>query len=374
MNFIGWQTLIIDLLKFIWAKKVQHILLFISSLILYVCSFYPEFIKTWPIYVTIGLFAIATLVNIFSANYPAFIESIKNKDIQKGIEKLEKQASVDKTKITEYEQLKSLLSKFLDSSGVYREKVIDLLNLNEDYVCIAKSSEGMGDAFEDNDKQMLPFSKVLFELPGSIKPFERMTLYLIPVKNLPGLKRNNLRQYINKVIIPKVQKERVNYLKNVKKEIAETVRELSYKYVAYFIKGNEIIFETKNRKFIKKFVDAFIKTDSKRDIVKYTRALSDVIGLREFFLRVEWDAFADLNFSQYQLVEANKSKIYTELKKSGIHTLREMYSVDEEKLSRLLMKTLGNKITQIKAANISKKLVSGAKNVLDILEKAGVQI
>ncbi len=364
----------INLFKFIWAKKIQHILLFISSLILYVCSFYPEFIKIWPIYVTIGLFAIATLVNIFAANYPSFIESIKNRDIQRGIEKLKEQASADKTIISEYEQLKSLLSKFLDSSGVYREKVIDLLNLNEDYLCIAKSSEGMGDAFEDNDKQMLPFSKVLFEWPGSIKPFERMTLYLIPVKNLPGLKRNNLRQYINKVIIPKVQKERVNYLKNVKKKIAKAVQELAYKYVAYFIKGNEIVFETKNRKFIKKFVDAFIKTDSKRDIVKYTRALSDVIGLKEFFLRVEWDAFSDLNFGQQQLVEANKSKIYDGLKKADIHSLREMYLAGEEKLSKLLMKILGNKITQIRAINISKKLVRGAKNVLDILEKAGIRV
>lgn len=103
----------------------------------------------------------------------------------------------------ELSDLQKVVVSFLEYSEIYRQKVKDHLNLNEDFLCIAKSSEGLSEVFNEMDERtMLPFGKVLNQIPGSIKPFENMAIFLIPVRSLPGISEKNIRKYIDKRIVP----------------------------------------------------------------------------------------------------------------------------------------------------------------------------
>lgn len=275
----------------------------------------------------------------------------------------------------ELNELQNVIVNFLEYSEIYRKKVKNYLRLNEDYLCIMKSSEGLSDVYKEMEKkEMLPFTKVLSSIPGSIRPFERMCLFLIPIRSLKGLNRNNVKLYINKKIIPLVEKERKEFLGKLPTEIAEKADEFSYKYLAFLLRKYLLNYDYKNRKFNHKFIEFVVREQPRPNIKKMTSSLGDIIRTKEFLSLVEWPSFVKLNLEQKKLVEKRRTKINSELEKNGINNLPELSKCNLEDLFSIFKKIFRADITELKIKNLVQKVIDGSRNTLDILRKNGIRI
>lgn len=281
----------------------------------------------------------------------------------------------------ELSELRMVIASFLEHSEIYRDRVRDFLKLYEDYVCIIKSAEGFGDVWAElsnEQKRPLPFTTVLMNLPGSIRPIENMGLFLIPTATLKGVHKTSLRNYINKNIIPKVYKERQAFIKSLPKNLAVKADEFSYKYLAFFLRKDAIAHETKNRKFNRDFNNFIVNEQIGESFNKLKTELLDVIKGRDVLKLVNWSSFAKLNEERQKFIESNKLAINAGLLNNGIKDITDLANTDPKRLSEIIWASLNKaqqkETTEKKVENLSASVVEGAKKTIEALRKSGVNI
>jgi hypothetical protein len=180
-----------------------------SGVFLFFVALYPDQYKVWSTGAQVLVAFIVVGANVVAGVFWDDLKvQLENRALRKEIGDIaDRSSAVLRAKDTELADLRKVIVQFLEYSEVFREKIVKYLELNEDYLCIAKSSEGLSDVFNALDvKQQLPFSKVLAEWPGSIKPFEKMHLYLLPASRLKGFSAGNAREWIQKNIIPREER------------------------------------------------------------------------------------------------------------------------------------------------------------------------
>jgi len=336
-------------------------------------SVYSDAFKKLPILVQIILiFILASLQLIITYIYDIVV--IKKQNFQLQQEKVKLESDSLKTKV-ELNEFQNVIAKFIEYSDVYRQRVKDYLKLSDDYLCIIKSSEGLSDVFNEmEEKEMLPFGRVLINIPGTVKPFERISLFLIPLTSLPGLNYSNIREYISKKIIPKVEKEREVFLKKVPSRISKKAEPLSYKYVAFLLKKDSITYDLRNRKFNHDFYSFIVGEQSKENMSRLKKDLSEVIKIKEFFLIVNWSSFIELNKEQKSLIEKYQQQINSALESIGIANLSDLSKASSSEIQKIIKSVLKSKISPLKALNLAKKIVNGTNKTLGVLRKNGIKV
>ena len=336
-------------------------------------AFYTDVIRIIPIWAQALLFAALASVHLLTGNLVDYVKELSKNRI---LESENKEIKLEATKtVKELSELQTVVVSFLEYSEIYRQKVKDHLNLNEDFLCIVKSSEGLSEVFNEMDeKTMLPFGKVLRRIPGAIQPFERIALFLIPVRSLPGLTEKNIRRYIDKKIIPEVSKERQIFLGKLSKKLVSKADEFSYKYIAFLLRKEAIAYDTLNRKFNREFNGFIVSEQSGKNLARMKTSLGEVVRTKDILLLTDWSSFSKLNKEQSDLIAKNKQRIYDELTKKGITTLTDIYNNSKEDFFDAIWPVIRKKTTKKKAENIAKKVVEGTKTTVDILRRNGVQL
>jgi hypothetical protein len=223
-------------------------------------------------------------------------------------------------------------------------------------------------------KEQFPFGKVLSRIPGAIQPFERIALFLIPLRSLQGLNEKNIQRYIEKRIIPEVEIERTKFLQNLPKKISKKADKFSYKYIAFLLRKESIAYDTVNRKFNREFNAFIVTAQTIKNIEKMKTALQEVIKLKDLLLLTDWSSFVKLNPVQSDLITKNRKKIFDKLISKELSTLSEIYNSSESQLLDTLWPVIKKQTTLIKAKNLTKKVFTGIKNTVEILRKNGVSI
>lgn len=363
-------------IKYVWKNRKRYTVYIIVSLFVFFGSNFIESIQTWSIYIQIPLLIIYSFIEIVMRDFEPDKEDSQLKYLKKELYSARKQAKlVGQIKDSEKKEIEDVLVAFIENSEIYKKKIIKYLDLEEDYLCIAKSSEGLSEIFKKmEEKPMLPFSKILYEWPGSIKPFGNMSIYFIPVKNLDDFNINEVRKWVNENIIPKVEQERERFLNGLPQSLSKLSDKFSYKYIAFTVKKHSIQYDFKNRKFSKDFIITFIKAQPPKRIVKMSNELGEIVKAKDFFLLVEWSAFVKLNKDQNELIKERKIKIYDELVENNILTLIDLSKLSSETLGTIFKNSLGVKITNLKAKNLAKKIIDGSTHVLKVLRASGVNV
>lgn len=365
-----------EVFRHLWKYKFRYIGYLIVPLFFIFTSLYSEEFKKLPIFIQIASPIFFIIINIILDNSDKIKLQLQNHLLKDELFKVRKQVKhIQQIKEHEIDKIKNVLVAFIEYAEIYRHKVIKYLNLEEDYLCIAKSSEGLSNIFNKmKDKKMLPFSKVLYEWPGSIKPFERMGIYLIPIRNLKNFSPKNIRGWIKQYLIPKALNERKKFLAKLPKKLSKMADEFSYKYIAFTVRKHSIQYDFLNRKFNKEFTQTFMAMQSAKKIVKFSNDLMEVIRAKDFFLLVEWSAFAKLNTDQKKLIEGKKDKLHQILIQNDIFTLLDIAKLSKVDLGKLLRKAFGKKTTKRKTENLAEKIIDGSNHVLNVLRTAGVNI
>ncbi|APH42448.1 Uncharacterized protein A9P81_2874 [Leptospira interrogans serovar Copenhageni/Icterohaemorrhagiae] len=366
---------ILEELKDRWLRILLSLL--VSTYLFYV-SIYPELFKSWNLIVQIIATLVIGFLNLLlAAAWDVVSIALKNQLLNiENIGLRSELENIEKLKGAELSDLKKVIVNFLEHSYAYQEKVLKYLKMKGRFLCVTKSSEGLSDVFNQlpEPKPQLPFSKVLSDLPGSIKPFERMNIHFIPLENLKNFNELKIKDWIDKNIIPKVFKERETFLSSLDKSIRSLAGEFSYKYVAFVVERDSMEYETKNRKFNRDFISIFIGKQDKQRTAKLAKDLVTIIRAKEFFQLVDWSAFVDLNPDQKKIFEEKKNKLYSELSKRELHRFSDIAQISEQDLTKIIFKAFGNKTTQKKANNIAKKIKFGTGQVSDVLRKSGISI
>jgi len=273
------------------------------------------------------------------------------------------------------DELKQVVVSFLEHSEIYREKIKDHLRLAEDYLCIVKSSEGLSGVFNAMDrKEMLPFASVLMRIPGTVRPFERIGLFLIPIKSLPGINEWNIRSYVGKQIIPKVEEERERFLGKSSPEVAAKADPFSYKYMAFVLRRGSIAYDVLNRKFNREFNAFIVDGQPDASYAAMKNELARVVKTKELLALVNWASFADLNEAQRTLVEQCRLEMSLALSRAGVNTLPQLAEMPPQQFVEAVWAVLRDKSTERKVSNIATKVVAGARNTVDILRRNGVAL
>lgn len=347
---------------------------FVISIFFFYVTIYPNDYAKLPKTVQILVFAVFFVGNVFAGT---FIDEFRYGQIFQILKKEKKTLEgILRTKTTNVEELQRLIARFINYSVIYKSNIIDKLNIDEEFLCIIKSSEGFGKIWNKLDeKSMLPFTKVLSEWPGSVKPFENDGFFIIPIKNAIGIKKKQIRSWVTEKVIPKVKKEREKFIKNLPKELRNEVDNFSYKYIAFILRKNSIDYDHENRKFNDPFLQFIIQNQGKRTLSSITENLKGIITVKDVFTAVEWDAFIeDLNDEQSDLIHKNRKKLSDLLAKKGIKGIKALSAVSEDDLKKVVAKALGSETTPIKSKNIANKIILGSKNVVRILNTAGVEL
>lgn len=353
--------------------KIKTVLVILAEALIIGVAFYADFIRHFPILMQFLLFiGLASLHLIAGYVFDYAKEQTTNWRLEREKEDLKQEKTKTQKELSE---LQRVVVSFLEYSEIYRQKVKDHLNLNEDFLCVVKSSEGLSDVFNEmDDKTMLPFGKVLSQIPGSIRPFERIALFLIPVQSLPGLSEKNIRKYIDKKIIPQVKKERQSFLANLPKKISKQADEFSYKYVAFLLRREAIAYDTLNRKFDREFNEFIVSEQSGKNLERMKTSLEEVIKTKDILLLTDWSSFANLNKDQAALIKNNKQRIYSDLSSKGINTLSDISAKSPEEFFEIIWVSLKKKTTKKKTENLSRKIVESTKVTVEILRKNGINI
>ena len=278
----------------------------------------------------------------------------------------------------ELSELQRVVVNFLEHSEIYRKEIEHLLRLNSDYLCIIKSSEGLGEVFKlikKEDKRKFPFGSVLKSIAGSVEPFERAGMFLIPVSSLPGITSKNVREYINKEIIPEVKKERKIFLENLPKETSAKAEAFSYKYIAFFLKPESMIYETRNKKFKREFLSFIVSKQDDENLERLKSQLEGTVKTKDLLSLVDWSFFAKLTPEQKEILDEDKDKINDQLRLAGFKKLPDFYTKSEEDFYKAIRPIFAKKkLTEKKMKNFCKKIISSARETIDVLRKNGVNL
>ncbi len=247
-------------------------------------TFYTDLVRNLHPFLQFIIFIIVAAIVFYSGNFFDFISEVRE---NQRLHSKNTQLKMDKSKATqELSELQRVVVNFLEHSEIYRKEIERLLRLNSDYLCIIKSSEGLGEVFKlikKEDKRKFPFGSVLKNIAGSVEPFERAGMFLIPVSSLPGITSKNIREYINKEIIPEVKKERKIFLGNLPRETSAKAEEFSYKYIAFFLKPESMIYETRNKKFKREFLSFIVSKQDDRNLERLKNQLEGTVKTKDLF-------------------------------------------------------------------------------------------
>ncbi len=353
--------------------KTKTILVIVAEAFIIGTAFYTDFVTRFPFWAQILLFIDLASMHLIAGD---LFDYVKERAANWRLEREKEDLKLEKTKTQkELSDLQKVVVAFLEYSEIYRQKVKDHLNLNEDFLCIAKSSEGLSDVFDEmKEKTMLPFGRVLSQIPGSIKPFENMAIFLIPVSSLPGISEKNIRKYIDKRIVPVVEKERKRFLDVLPRRLSLKAEDLSFKYIAFLIRRDVIAYDTLNRKFNREFNAFIVSEQSGKNLERMKTSLAEVVKTRDILMLVDWSSFAKLNKEQSKLITDNKQRIYDELSRNGITTLSDISAKSNDDFFNALWPAIKRKTTKKKAENLARKVVDGTKVTVNILRKNGVNI
>lgn len=336
-------------------------------------AFYTDIFRLISLPVQLLLIAVLASLHLWTGPLFDYL-NLQRENLRLDSKNMQLQISTIKTQ-QELSDLQNVIVSFLEYSEIYKQKVKDYLKLNDDYLCIVKSSEGLSDVFNDlEEKEMLPFGSVLNRIQGAVKPFENMALFLIPVSSLPGITGKNIQRYIDKNILPEVMKERERFLGGLPKRIASKADEFSYKYIAFFLRRDSIVFDTLNRKFNHEFNSFIVAEQIGNNLGRMKTDLADVIRAKDLFLLVDWSAFAKLNTEQKSFVDKNKNKINEQLMTHGFVRLTDLCIKSEEEFLDAIWPVIRQKITKKKATNLVAKVVTGARSTVEILKQNGVNL
>ncbi len=359
------------LIKKYWKKTI---LILLSTAGYFIISIETDIFKDLPflaqslLFLTFFFLNLVGTVGIDEFEYGKLFQKLKT----------EKETLGTLLRISEKEisDLHRVITKFFNYSIIYRKDIIEKLELKEEFLCIMKSSEGFGKVWDNlEDKKMLPFTKILDGLPGSVRPFEKDGLFLIPIENLKGFNHKDIRLFINKRIIPKVKKERIQFLKALTKEQKKLVDKFSYKYIAFILRKNSLDYDTENRKFSDKFVQFIVSNQRERTLAQITNELAEFVEGKEVLNLIDWEAFIDdLNDDQKKLLNNYGDSIRSKFKQGKIRNIIDISNSDINKISSIIQSVLKNDTTERKSKNLSEKIVKGASETIRILRSAGAKL
>lgn len=319
---------------------------------------------------------IAAFVALAQLLINGLLQAIKNKyDSHKlQSENLDLHENLQTTKRA-LSDLERVFVNFIEYSEHYKSRVINLLGVAEDYVCIAKASEGLSDVFKAmEEKEMLPFGRVLKRIPGSLKPFERMAMFFIPISSLPGLNANNLKPYIDEKIIAAVRADRQLFLADLPPAQRKLADEFSYKYIAFFIRRNSIVFGAVNRKFQREFTEFLVTKTDKKNRKQMKSVLMETIRNKELFRIIDWRAFVALNEEREEAINKYRDQINQSLSNIGVAGLADLSAKTAEELMPVFKSVLKRSgLTERKIENLVKKIVADLSNLKHILSQNGIR-
>ena len=358
------------------SNRWKAILAILIGAVAFGLTFYTDSVRNLPIILQFGIFIVIAAFVFYSGNFFDFIKEMRENE---KLRSKNKQLKLDTTYISqELSALQKVVILFLEHSEVYRRKIEDFLKLNNDYLCIIKSSEGLGDVFDalqNEDKQKFPFGSVLKNIHGSVESFERAGMFLIPVSSLPGITPKNIRGYINKEIIPEVSKERERFLARLPEEISAKAEEFSYKYIAFLLKPESMVYDTRNKKFKREFLSFIVGRQDSKSLEKMKNQLEETVKTKDILSLVDWSFFATLTKEQKALLDTAKDKINEKLQQAGFVKLSDFYTKSEEDFYKAIRPIFASKkLTKKKTENFSKKIINGARKTIDVLRKNGVNL
>jgi hypothetical protein len=222
-------------------------------------------------------------------------------------------------------------------------------------------------------KEMLPFGAVLMRIRGAVRPFERTGLFLIPTTSLPGISDSNVRSYVAREIIPEVEREREAFLARLSPGLARLAEPLSYKYMAFLLRRGSIAHDVLNRKFNREFNAFIVDQQTAANLTAMKQELGEVIRTKDLLALVNWSSFANLNKVQKALIATLQQRISAALDNAGIGTLPALAAATADEFLTAIWPIVRRKTTRRKALNLSKKVVEGAQNTIDVLKRNDVR-
>ncbi|HKZ39562.1 MAG TPA: hypothetical protein VJ044_01290 [Candidatus Hodarchaeales archaeon] len=366
-----------EMLTELWRNKLRLSATILTSFFIAFIPFYPDMFTSLQLWFQIVLVLLVVVLNVASSNFPDVISlALKNQRLEQEFGSLKGEfKAIAKSSQEELAELKDVIVSFVEHSHTYQDRILRLLKIHGEYLCIAKSSEGLSEVFNSLDpRPQLPFSKVLTQWPGAIKPFENMNLFLLPIKNLPGFSDERIKPWISQNIIPRVEIERTQFLRSIPRRIARKAEEFSYKYLAFVVRSDSLEFETRNRKFTKDLMDALLGSQGQANIARMTQHLAEIIRTKDFLNVVDWSAFVDLNNQQKNLFDKHRTKLFEQLERRNLHSLNDVSRSDLDSLKMLYLEAFGADITDRKSINLAQKTQAGVNRVLATLRKHGVSI
>lgn len=289
--------------------------------------------------------------------------------------RLEKKLQIKTKDISE---LQKVIANFLNNSKIYKDKIVKKLDIDEEFLCIMKSSEGFSEIWkklEPENKKMLPFTKVLSEIKGSVRPFERDGLFVIPIKNLENFNKNYIRKYIMEDIIPLVKKERKNFISTLPDHLKLEVSDFSYKYIAFVLRKNSLDYDTKNRTFNNEFIEFVVSQQATQTLIEISQDLFHFIKGKDIFLLSDWEAFVpSLNEDQKRLINENKKELNQQFKNKRIINLIDISNCNIEDIKNIFNNVLKDKTSDRKSKNLAEKIIRDTNKLVEILRKSGANI
>jgi hypothetical protein len=336
-------------------------------------ALFVEEIRQLPSLLVLALVTVLAGVQSATGNTIDYIrEKTSNERLRRQATRLRLNQAQTRRQLDEFQQI---VLSFLEHSQIYRERIKDQLKLTEDYLCIVKSSEGLSDVFTSMErKEMLPFGALLMRIPGTIRPFENIGMFLVPITSLPGINEWNVRAYIDKAIIPEVENEREAFLARLPRRVSKRAEPLSYKYLAFLLRRGAIAHGVQNRKFNREFNASIVESQSSADFSTMKDALAEMVRARDLLALVNWASFARLNEEQRALVERHRESMSAQLREAGIESLATLAETDHEQVLNVIWPVLVRRTTKRKALNISKRVVEGARTTVEVLRRNGITL
>ncbi len=362
----------------VWKHKTRLAVSVGVSFYLVFVPFYPEKFTALPFFVQILITGLIVIANVVLGTFPDLVRlALRERENSEKLGRLESEyKTILRSKEEEFDELKEVIVSFIEHSHTYKDRILRLLKIQGEYLCIAKSSEGLSDIFNGMDppRPQLPFSKVLTQWPGALKPFENMNIFLLPVSTLEGFNEEDIRQWVELHVIPKVREEREKFLLEVPKKLAKLADEFSFKYMAFVVRPDSIDIHTMNRKFNRDVTDAFLAAQPKKNVARMTQELTKVLRLKELLAVVDWSAFVRLNIEQRALFRDRRAPLLVELEKANLHTITDISQCNPQDLAALFKRAFGRGYSDRKAINLAQKTLAGVERVLTTLRKHGIRL
>ncbi len=355
------------------SKTLKLVLSYIINIGVLISALFVDEIRSLPIYFLLPIIILFPVLQLISGNIVDYLrEKTANIRLQSQLQKFKFEGEQTQS---ELDELRQVVVSFLEHSEIYRSRVKNHLKLTEDYLCIIKSSEGLSRVFEQIDtKEMLPFGSTLKKIPGSVRPFERINLFLIPLMSLPGINEYNVKTYIDTAIIPEVKTARQVFLNNLPEDIASLAEPFSYKYIAFLISKGAISHDVRNRKFNREFNTFIVHQQTGQNYKALKGQLGEMVKSKDILALVNWASFAKLNREQSRLIEGTKHDLSELLLHENVDSISQISKLSPEIFFDIAWPILQEHTTERKALNISKKIIDGSKNIVDVLRNHGVRI